>query len=386
MAVSSFCRACGEHFRIEKGVAILPPGARVSGIVPIEPDEASQQPKKLSDALKQASAPAGEPGPHAGLGQTWFHTARQRKFDARHDPIGSVNSRIEPAPAAAPPEEPPIPPTPEAEIPDEPEPSGEPADLPDAAAPESPAVLDLGREAQPVETLRQGSMSAMFGGVIDRLTSVTSGRGDYRPKMPPTFSAAESRRKGAPQTRLVRCFECNHQQQVSIAATSTQCARCSIYISLVDHDITGPWSQNIRTRGSVKIRKKGNVSGCDIACHHLEVDGHISASVDCSGDAVFRNDARIMGNMYCRHLHIDKRCEVAFPQGVIAETADIHGTVLGNITCAGTVRIFKSGKVEGNAIARSIDLKDGGILSGRMSIQPNIDITLPEKKGYLKKD
>lgn len=246
--------------------------------------------------------------------------------------------------------------------------------------------MELGRRAQPSQALKEGSMAALFGGLMERLGGSEEATPGFRPKLPPDASGGEARRKGSPPTRAVRCFECNHRQAVSVAATSTQCARCSVYISLEDHDIISARSQNIRTRGKVHIRRRGSVIGCDVACHDLLVEGRLSASVDCSGEAVFRSSARVMGNMHCRHLQVEKHAEVAFPHGVIAESADIQGTLRGNLTCSGTIRIHKTGKVEGNATARSIDLKDGGILSGRMSIRPDIDITLPEKKGYLKED
>jgi cytoskeletal protein CcmA (bactofilin family) len=89
-----------------------------------------------------------------------------------------------------------------------------------------------------------------------------------------------------------------------------------------------------------------------------------------------------MGNMHCRHLVVERKAEIVFPQGVVAESVDVYGTIVGNITCAGTIHIYKRGAVEGDAVAKAVDLNDGGELSGRMSIQPNLDITLPEKKGY----
>jgi cytoskeletal protein CcmA (bactofilin family) len=51
--------------------------------------------------------------------------------------------------------------------------------------------------------------------------------------------------------------------------------------------------------------------------------------------------------------------------------------------CSGRIRIFKTGSVIGNATARAVVLNDGGVLTGQMSIQPDLDIKLPEKKGYL---
>lgn len=182
--------------------------------------------------------------------------------------------------------------------------------------------------------------------------------------------------------RPVRCFDCGHLQHVSPAARSTICSRCSVYISLEDYHITTRWSQNVHTRGDISIDKNGAMVGCDITCHHLTVFGKLSASVDCSGDANFRGktDSRVLGNMYCRHLRVDKKCKLHLPQGLIAESVDVYGQLDGNILCSGTVRIFKSGTVLGDATARSIILKDGAILTGQMDIQPEVEIPLPPKR------
>lgn len=183
-----------------------------------------------------------------------------------------------------------------------------------------------------------------------------------------------------PNQRPVRCFDCGYLQYVSRVASSTQCGRCSVYISLEDYEITSPWSQNIHTRGDVVVGKKGSLGGCDVACHHLTVLGKLSASVDCSGNATFRGPSRVLGSMYCSHLRVEKKCQVSFPQGVVAKSADIYGEVDGNIVCSGTIRIFKSGSVQGDATASAVELKDGGVLSGKMDIQHDIEIPLPPKK------
>lgn len=164
-----------------------------------------------------------------------------------------------------------------------------------------------------------------------------------------------------------------------MAASSTQCARCSQYISLSDVDIRSHHSRNIQTRGNVVIHRRGSVIGCEIACHDLTVLGKISGSVDCSGNATFKNSGKVLGSMHCKHIVVDKKCELDFPQGIIAESADIHGVVRGDILCSGTIQIFKTGSVLGDATARAVVVKDGGVLTGQMRIQHGTDISLPEK-------
>lgn len=387
LAISTYCRKCGSHYRIEDGEAVMPPGAQVSGLSPIFSDEASIEPEEKSAEPKsteklelgaQAQKLEKDPESGRGVGQTWMDEDAERSDSGggkkRRKP-GSNRSRKkkrrgnraqETAPAGD---------------------SDSEKKKDEAESETGDRDLHLGEGAQPKEALKEGSMSAMFGTVIEKTPSKEAEIDEgFHPRMPQSFRAepAKKKHKTGPATRDVRCFECNHQQKVSIAASSTQCARCSVYIGLVDHDITTPWSQNIRTRGNVHVRKRGVVSGCDVACHDLEVDGRLSATVDCSGSAVFRHSARIMGHMHCKHLVIEKKTEVIFPQGVWAESVEVYGTIVGNVTCAGTIRIHKNARVEGDARARAVDLKDGGELSGRMSIQSDLDITPPEKEGYLR--
>ena len=182
--------------------------------------------------------------------------------------------------------------------------------------------------------------------------------------------------------RSVRCFECGQIQQVSPAARSTQCGRCTRYISLEDYEITTPWSHNIHTRGDIVIAKRGKLIGTEVACHDLTVNGELSATVDCSGDAIFRGPARILGSMHCRHLCVEKKAKLTFPQGVIAEAAKIYGQLDGDLLCSGTVCIYKSGSVLGNVTAREIEVKDGGILTGEKKLRDDIELPPYPKKTH----
>ncbi len=274
LAISTFCRSCGEHYQIENGVALPPMGA-------------------------------GDPGPRFRSTITEGEEPKNQGFDHQEPDISNPKSG---------------PPT--------------------LGLPEKRSFFGLGR---------------LLHHSHNKDTSVEV------------------------EKKPIRCFECGHIHEVSIAATSTQCARCSLYIGLNDLDIREQYSRNIRTRGDVTIHRKGSIIGCEIACHNLTVLGKISGSVDCSGNAVFKNSGKILGSMHCKHIVVERKCELDFPQGIIAESADIHGTVRGNILCSGTVHIFKTGSVLGDATAKAIVMKDGGVLTGQMNIQPDVDISLPGK-------
>src|SRR5690606_5658370 len=73
LAVSSFCRSCGEHFRVRKGVACAHPGLRVSGLAGVG-ERRSRRPAPPS------ASPSAEPAP---AGDSWLVSAEAQDEGAR---------------------------------------------------------------------------------------------------------------------------------------------------------------------------------------------------------------------------------------------------------------------------------------------------------------
>src|ERR1051326_4437372 len=59
------------------------------------------------------------------------------------------------------------------------------------------------------------------------------------------------------EQRRVRCFQCGADLDVSVAATSTMCKRCSSHVDLNDYQITNTVSKNFRTFGRLVVEEKG---------------------------------------------------------------------------------------------------------------------------------
>lgn len=350
--ISSFCRSCGEHFRVQKGVALANPGLKVSGIAEIR---TGRLPKRLASLLKE------EPENEIPVGDSWFISVDENESVARAlthpEPEIQMESQGISAGAFF------------GLATDEDEPTFE--DTVDGEP-------GIGEKAQSKEALAHGSLAAM-------IESGGPALGVEIEKMPPNYVAPDQRRKRdepVPE-RDVRCYRCYHIQAVSRFAKSTQCERCSAYISLADYEISAIKSHTLRTRGDVSISRKGGlVNGSEIACHHLTVAGAIDAFVDCSGDAVFRHSGEVRGNLFCERLVVEKNCEIRFPDGVMAARAEISGLMIGDLTCSGTVKIGRTGIVEGNVTAISLETKDGGRISGKTKIDPETKTDLPLKKGF----
>lgn len=351
LVISSFCRSCGEHFRVRRGVAIANPGLRVSGIAEVRP------PRKR----RPLTQPEENVSP-AASGTSWLVSAEDREAGARPLP--------ELAPQGG---------DPETDL------SagaffglGAPVTSTGAAESGETTGPSLGREAQSRDALAQGSMGAL---IAARQTVVVA----EKEKMPPNYAAPDDRRRrddNVPGIR-VRCFRCHHHQDVSRFAKSTQCERCSAYISLANYEIKTVKSHTLRTRGDIIIAKKGGlINHSEIACHHLTVSGSIDATVDCTGDAVFRHSGTVRGHLHCEKLVIEKHCEVHFPDGVMANRAEIAGHFIGNLTCSGKVRVARTGIVEGDLAAIDLELRDGGRITGGTRLDPGITTELALRKGF----
>jgi len=352
LVISSFCRSCGEHFRVRKGVAIANPGLKVSGIAEIRPHKA-KKPVDYPNASQGDEATARE--------QSWLVTAEEKESGARAltrpDDEKSAESLGISAGAF-------FGLVNEEEL---------PADLPDDGA-----AATIGGKAQSRDSLAEGTMAAL---IQAQGPTIIAGK----EKMPPNYLAPDARRRTSDQIpeNRVRCFRCYHVQTVSRFAKSTQCERCSAYVSMANYEIKTVKSHTLRTRGDVSIAKKGGlINDSEIACHHLTVSGAIDATVDCTGDAVFRHSGVVRGNLFCERLVIEKNCEVRFPDGVMTGRADINGHLIGDITCSGKVRISRTGIIEGSVTAVDLESKEGGRISGETIIDSGTKTELPLKKGF----
>lgn len=340
--ISSSCRACGEYFRVRKGVAFPSPALRVSGISEVV------TPELVATKRRGATrAPEEEPPGESWLADAEDATARPLpRREGTSDSVSGISAGAFFGLSTD---------------------GEEPASVPNP----------LGGRAQPRESLAEGSMGALIG---ERVPAELP----EKDRMPPNYVPPEKRRKlvDASNDFPVRCFRCYHVQDVSKFAKSTQCERCSVYISLANYEVTKQKRHTLRTRGDIIIGRKGGLRDCEVACHHLTVNGSFDAYADCSGDAVFRRSARVRGHVHCRKLIVEKNAVVEFPDGVRAERADIMGRVVGNVICSGTVRVGRSGSVEGDIMAVEIEVREGATISGEQTIDPETSTALPVKAGF----
>ncbi len=168
--------------------------------------------------------------------------------------------------------------------------------------------------------------------------------------------------------RAITCFNCGHSYSTVGEAQSSQCPKCSGYISLLSHDITAHWNRRIQTCGDVVIQKTGVVAGANIQCHHLTVLGELSGSVECTGDLIIRSSGKIVGSVQCQNLRVEKGARVEFSNPVNAVTAHIDGNVRGQIFCTGPITLQKRARLQGLVRTTSLIIKPGAKHTGTIEV------------------
>jgi len=177
--------------------------------------------------------------------------------------------------------------------------------------------------------------------------------------------------------RKIRCFSCEHKQEVSSAAQSSLCPSCGSYIDLRDLKISGPFGRSIQTQGEIYLTSKGELTSAKAACGSAIIEGKLRGSLVCNGKVLLRAHGKVMGGIEAYELVVEKKCDVECVRVVKAHSMEINGKISARVECQTAVVINKGGFLEGSVYARSISVEKGGFFSGELFIGKP-DPTQPE--------
>ena len=180
-----------------------------------------------------------------------------------------------------------------------------------------------------------------------------------------------------PKSRVAQCFECNSAHEVSSTSTSTTCKACGAYIDLQDYKISGSFSRNIKTRGTVYLSTKGDLSSSKVICDHATIHGKMRGNLHCTGRVTVRVQGRLYGTVEAGELLVEKGSEVVFSRPIRTETAEIYGHMSGQIVCGTHVTIYKTGLLDGAVEAAGFTVEKGGCYQGELTISPRKPLAEP---------
>lgn len=174
-----------------------------------------------------------------------------------------------------------------------------------------------------------------------------------------------------PKNQMVRCFECNGAHEVSSSAQSSICKDCGAYIDLQDYKISGSFSRNIVTRGTVTLAKGGDLSSSKVVCSAATIMGRMRGNLVCSGRVTLRTRGKMSGTLEAGCLVVEKGSEVEFTRPVRVSALDVSGIVSGPVfECDGHVTIQRTGILRGPVRAKGFTVEKDGGFEGELTISP----------------
>lgn len=173
---------------------------------------------------------------------------------------------------------------------------------------------------------------------------------------------------GKQRNSVVECFDCKAKQEVTSAASSTTCPKCSAHLDLRDYKITTSFSRAIRTHGEVHVTGKGDLSSSSVVCRSALIEGKLRGNLHCAGTATINYVGKIPGRLTAEHLLIDRKAEVQFFRRVGVKSIEIRGHMTGEVTAETVVVIHRNASLDGDVTAKSISVEKGGMFTGQLII------------------
>jgi cytoskeletal protein CcmA (bactofilin family) len=166
----------------------------------------------------------------------------------------------------------------------------------------------------------------------------------------------------------IECFDCKAKQEISSAATSTFCPKCSTHIDLRNYKVTTSFSRSIKTQGEIHVTPKGDLSSSSVTCRSALIEGKMRGNMICLGTATINFVGKIPGRLTAEHVLVDRKSDVHFFRRLRVKSIEIRGRMTGEIVAEAAVIIHRGALLDGNVTAKSISVEKGGIFMGQLII------------------
>ena len=176
-----------------------------------------------------------------------------------------------------------------------------------------------------------------------------------------------------PTKRTIRCFQCGYEFKLAGTTRTIYCPKCREKIDLGDYVIEGPWSEEIKTGGSVIIRPSGRLEHACIRAGNVILEGEMDADSTLECTQWLELGGRAAPNprqLTMRNLRIAAGREMKFKYKLQVNHLELLGTLEGDVEAAGLVSIRAGGHLKGTVRGAHLQVEEGGGLSARVFIWP----------------
>ena len=176
-----------------------------------------------------------------------------------------------------------------------------------------------------------------------------------------------------PTKRTIRCFKCGYEFQLSGTTKTIYCSKCREKIDMGDYVVDRPWSEEIKTGGSVIVRPTGRLENVRIWAGNVILEGEMDehSSIECSQWLELGGQAQPHARQLAmRNLRVAAGAAMAFKYKLQVHHLELLGTLEADVEAAGLVSIRAGGHLKGTVRGAHLQVEEGGGLSARVFIWP----------------
>ncbi len=199
---------------------------------------------------------------------------------------------------------------------------------------------------------------------------------DAAPRPPPTAMPKDSPhivKTIEPTKRTIRCFQCGYEFKLAGTTKTIYCAKCREKIDLGDYVIEGPWSEEIKTGGSVIVRPTGRLENARIRAGNVILEGEMdeNSAIECNQWLELGGRAKPHPRqLEMRNLRVAAGATMAFKYKLQVHHLELLGTLEADVEATGLVSIRPGGHLKGKVRGAHLQVEEGGGLSARVFIWP----------------
>ena len=152
--------------------------------------------------------------------------------------------------------------------------------------------------------------------------------------------------------------------------TNTYCPKCRTTLDLAGYTIDAPSSETLKTLGTIKITRRGSVSGAHLLATTIDLSGRIKDSLAQAFEAlIIRPGADfIRKEIVSSDLHVDVGASVKLNDDAAYRNVEMAGQLKTCLFVTGTVIIRAGAIFEGKITGRHLVIEDGAILQAELDI------------------
>jgi cytoskeletal protein CcmA (bactofilin family) len=98
------------------------------------------------------------------------------------------------------------------------------------------------------------------------------------------------------------------------------------------------------------------------------IEGRLRGNLECEESATVNFVGKIPGRLTANYVCIERKADVQCFRRMRVGSIDIKGRLTAEIIATGSVNIHKTGVLDGNVTAKSINIDQGGLFSGQLVI------------------